>query len=171
MCWKSDRDLICTFHVICRLGVRIQAWIRQVSMTPTFSGSRIHRGHCVSVSVLEHVPAGDIRRVCEDMFRVLKPGGWTLHSIDLPADNLAVLSAPWLKCLLDAGFTIDVARTDASLGGLQELANGDSHFLEPLSIRSRFYHGYKKTIWGNPLTASMSNIHVATILVSARKPN
>ena len=126
---------------------------------------------CVSVSVLEHVPAGDIRRVCEDMFRVLKPGGWALHSIDLPADNLGVLSAPWLKCLLDAGFSIDVARTDASLGGLQELADGDSHFLEPLSIRSRFYHGYKKTIWGNPLTASMSNIHVATILVSARKPN
>jgi len=36
-----------------------------------------------SVSVLEHVPVKDIPRVCQEMFRVLKPGGYAVHTIDL----------------------------------------------------------------------------------------
>lgn len=124
---------------------------------------------CVSVSVLEHVPPDEIAAVCEDMIRVLRPGGWALHSIDLRLPDLDNLGALWLDGLRAAGFKIDGKGLDKRFGGDVEPPAQSAMFLEPLSLRARFYGKYRRTIWGEKPTATVKS-NVTTILVAARKP-
>jgi SAM-dependent methyltransferase len=56
----------------------------------------------VSKSVLEHVPAGELPRLVEEMRRVLAPGGCMVHVVDL-RDHMHILqeevSGNWLQAL------------------------------------------------------------------------
>lgn len=124
---------------------------------------------CVSVSVLEHVPLTDIEKVCVDMFRVLRPGGWALHSIDARLTKLPNVATRWLKPMRLAGFHIDNAGVDAAFGGDNQTPSDDPILQEPLSIRARFSQGYRRSIWGTPPPAAQRDSN-ATLLIAAQKP-
>lgn len=125
---------------------------------------------CISVSVLEHVPLDDISTVCDDMLRILRPGGWAVHSIDLAFDILKEGGARWLDALTNAGFRIERETIDAVLGGEAAPPKaGDQLMGEPLSIRTRFSEGYKKSIWGYPRFPA-KRAAMGTVLVAAQKP-
>lgn len=121
---------------------------------------------CVSVSVLEHVPAGDVDAVCRDMYRVLVPGGWALHSIDTVALACKETGARWRKAFADAGFLVGATDdTDLAVGDWMS----DPPHAESLPILMRFYGGYKATIWNS--TAAKSVVQNAyTLLLAVRKP-
>jgi len=123
---------------------------------------------CISVSVLEHVPEAQIAEVCRDMFRVLTPGGWALHSIDLPISHVERRGRKWLNEMRKAGFIIELDKQQDTLLDKRDNAN-DGFFYEPLSISMRFYGGYKKSIWSKNLEAVPASRFV-TILVAAYKP-
>ena len=63
-----------------------------------------HFDVALSVSVLEHVDFKDIRKTAEDMFRITKPGGISLHSIDVTPETTLSRGQEWLDCLTRAGF-------------------------------------------------------------------
>ncbi|MCE9649649.1 MAG: methyltransferase domain-containing protein [Parvibaculum sp.] len=123
---------------------------------------------CVSVSVLEHVPRKDIQDLCKDMFRVLRPGGWALHSIDLPMTSIDEQGRIWLNEMRSAGFDIAIPEAEEKLLARSSDAK-DAFFSEPLSITMRFYGGYKKSIWNKNLAVSPLS-RSSTILVAAYKP-
>jgi SAM-dependent methyltransferase len=125
---------------------------------------------CISVSVLEHVPGPDVKKVCEDMLRVLKPGGWAVHSIDTNVERIEKISKLWLGSLQTAGFEIDPTGVDERIGGQLPHPTEDTMFLEPLSIRARYTKGFRKTVWGDPEGVDRSLKHMTTMLVAARKP-
>ena len=115
-----------------------------------------------SVSVLEHAPLGDLDLIYADMYRVLKPGGFMVHSIDtsdLEAGNCHYES------IKKAGFalpdapdlTISVRRSD----------NGSATLLEPLAVVFCNYFGRKRPdMWTKLVTIPN---HYTTILVIAKK--
>ena len=122
---------------------------------------------CCSVSVLEHIEAEDIQSVCDDMFRILKPGGWALHSIDLPMLKVEETMERWLDGFTNCGFAIpDVDVQDTSTANSDENA---TVFTEARSIKMRFYHGYMPSIWGVEVPSSALQ-NYATVLVALRKP-
>jgi SAM-dependent methyltransferase len=122
---------------------------------------------CFSVSVLEHVPKADIPAACRDMYTLLRPGGWCIHSIDLMVAQLGQLGNAWLSELQKAGFLLDESSIDLRLD-LPRSA-GAEIFTEANSISMRFYGGYVKNIWnsGTPVKA-VPRYH--TVLVAVRKP-
>lgn len=122
---------------------------------------------CVSVSVLEHVPYDRVPATCSDMWRILKPGGWAVHSIDLQAPAIGKAGLRWRDELLNASFLIDCKPSDIDLSDGDWLQ--DPPHAEPLSIVMRFYSGYKDSIWKATLPSHPTpNTH--TILVAAQKP-
>lgn len=123
---------------------------------------------CVSVSVLEHVPGEDIQNLCKDMFRVLRPGGWALHSIDLPMDSIDEQGRVWLDEMRSVGFNIEMPESEEKLLARSSDAK-NAFFSEPLSITMRFYGGYKKSIWNKNLAVKPFS-RSSTILVAAYKP-
>jgi SAM-dependent methyltransferase len=56
-----------------------------------------------SVSVLEHVPVARISDVCKDMYRLLKLGGYLIHSIDLTPGNYESIGTAFLRELQALG--------------------------------------------------------------------
>lgn len=123
---------------------------------------------CVSASVLEHVPPDEIISVCADMFRVLRPGGWALHSIDLPASTLPQAFSQWLNALQMAGFIIDPKKISAPAP--TKAGDKDVVLYEPFSIRARFYGKYRDSVWKKN-SAGAKNGQFATILTAACKPH
>ncbi len=122
---------------------------------------------CISVSVLEHLPPADVAGACRDMFRVLRPGGWAVHSIDLTAPELRDTASLWKAELHAAGFLIGADRVDFDLrSGDWE---SDPPHAEPLAITMRFHAGYRESIWDPDLPQSPSPSAHA-LLVAARKP-
>lgn len=117
---------------------------------------------CVSVSVPEHVPDTAMAAVCRDMFALLRPGGWALHSIDLPPAQMDGRGQRWLQALQAAGFVVeaDAINTDP--------ARTAAPFTEPLSIVTTFYGGYRPSIWGD--TGIKGTSSPLTLLVAMRKP-
>jgi SAM-dependent methyltransferase len=99
---------------------------------------------CVSVSVLEHLPTEAIAGACSDMFRILRPGGWAIHSLDLAASALSGVGGKWFDELAASGFLLPV-ETDFDL----DVGNwrSDPPIAEPLSVVTRFSMGYRKSIW------------------------
>jgi 2-polyprenyl-3-methyl-5-hydroxy-6-metoxy-1,4-benzoquinol methylase len=124
---------------------------------------------CASVSVLEHVATADIEAVAADMFRVLRPGGWALHSIDFRSTTQKSRGKAWLSAMLNAGFRIDPSGVDGGLGGEAATVPAEHLLSEPLSIRSRFSDGYKASVWGD-LDIPAQRISTGTFLVAAQKP-
>ena len=114
------------------------------------------------------VPPADIEKVCKDMFRVLRPGGWALHSIDAPANALEKLArAGSSRCARRASG--EQENIETRFGGALAPQENDPPFFEPLSIRMRFSQGYRRGIWGDE-TLPESRADSATILVAAQKP-
>lgn len=126
---------------------------------------------CISISVLEHVPSADVPSVCADMYRVLKPGGWAIHSIDMSTHALREAFDLWLSEFAKAGFLVDPARVAAPTPPAPGVP--DRTMYEPLSIRARFHGRYQETIWKKGPAAkgaSVNNGQSATILAAALKP-
>lgn len=117
-----------------------------------------------SISVLEHVKAGQIKPICDDMFRMLKPGGVCVHTIDLTPFGTGTHGMAFYKYLIEAGFKLDV------LPDLDWNFNKPAKkqiLLETLAAMYTNYAGRRDTMWEkpNPLTP-----HTGTILVLCRKP-
>ena len=141
-------------------GQAVDGLIGQGSLEPSSFDA------CISVSVLEHLPTADVPGVCRDMFRVLRPGGWAVHSIDGTASQLRDTASMWKAELDAAGFLIGADRVDFDLrSGNWE---SDPPHLEPLSITMRFWT-YRESIWEPDLPQAPSPSAHA-LLVAARKP-
>lgn len=117
----------------------------------------------ISVSVLEHVPQEKKPEVYKDMFRVLKPGGYIVHSID---DVLPVNGALHeYECIEQAGFLLPPSPT---LRLSVDQWGGQATLLEPLDIVYRGYLGLgREDIWTNLKSVAR---HFPTILVVGSKP-
>ncbi len=122
---------------------------------------------CFSSSVLEHIPPDAISGACQDMFRLLQPGGWAIHSLDLRDNELQEKGQIWLKALQASGFMIASQAVSIELDKLTK--NGFVPLSESLAIEMRFYHGYKKNIWGDKTTQRDVRPNL-TILIAMRKP-
>lgn len=122
---------------------------------------------CFSVSVLEHVPKAGIAAACSDMYALLRPGGWCIHSIDLTVQGIETLGAAWLTELRKAGFLLEDAAIDLRLDERRPV--GAELFAEPNSISMRFYGGHVKSIWKPGATTKVFP-RTHTVLVAVRKP-
>jgi SAM-dependent methyltransferase len=118
-----------------------------------------------SVSVLEHIERKSIESAAADMARILRPGGWSVHSLDVtgPGSNLGRL---WLGAFQKAGFVLDSAAIDLDFDRKRE--RGREIFNEPLSIVQKFHGGYRPKPWQGPAKLLTSNVN--TILIAVRKP-
>lgn len=122
---------------------------------------------CFSVSVLEHVPHSKISNVAADMWRVTRPGGWTVHSIDCGRGRMA-LARNWLDALLAAGFVVDAERIDIDVQTQRK--PGKEPFTEPLSLIQTFYGGYSAKPWREPAKETGENLYY-TVLIAMRRPD
>jgi SAM-dependent methyltransferase len=115
-----------------------------------------------SVSVLEHAPLEDLDLVYADMYRVLKPDGFMVHSIDT-----SDLEAGYrhFETIRKAGFaipempdlTINVRRTD----------NKPATLFEPFAVVFCNYSGrHRPDMWTRLVPVPT---HYTTILVIAKK--
>lgn len=117
-----------------------------------------------SVSCLEHIPVEGIDAAARDMARILKPGGWCLHSLDLGL-TMSWLARKWLTALEQAGFLIDPESVRLDEAAATEA--GKEVFLEPLSLIQRFHVRYREKPWLEaPITTPN---RFGTVLVAARK--
>lgn len=117
---------------------------------------------CVSVSVLEHVPWPDVAPLCKEMFSLLRPGGWALHSIDVSFVYAESLSKNWLTALIQSGFEITNERAVFSPHDLSGV------YSEPNSIVMTFWGGLRSTVWDGKAIPVRPN--ELCILVALRKP-
>lgn len=116
-----------------------------------------------SVSVLEHVPYGEIFDVCNDMRRVTKPGGLSVHSIDVTPETLKTRGQRWLKGMLDAGFELtgEVSLDGWAIDGPYER----QPLIEPLSIVYEIYGGAEARKFEGPVVRPYV---VGTVLAAFR---
>lgn len=115
---------------------------------------------CVSVSVLEHVADADINSVSSEMYALLRPGGWALHSIDVPVQQIAVYARRWFSAMEAVGFLVKPEEVSLDVNA--------TPFTEPLSIQTTFYGAYRPSIWdGNEIRLGTA---MTTLLVAMRKP-
>jgi SAM-dependent methyltransferase len=116
-----------------------------------------------SVSVLEHVALEDIGKVCDDMARIVRPGGFIAHSIDVSPGSTTMYGEKYYQSLKSSGFNLDM---DPDIQWTVGLAAKDQILLEPLSLVYTFHHGYQEDLWGVPRVV---NFYSGTILVFAQK--
>lgn len=116
-----------------------------------------------SISALEHVPLDKRTAVYEDMFRIVRPGGIIVHSIDMFRDNRwAEEEYEYLK---NAGFLVTPS-PDLAIRVRQ--GEGAATLFEPIDTVFKSYYGIgRKDMWTNLRSISGQ---VPTILVVARKP-
>ena len=116
----------------------------------------------ISVSVLEHVPSENTRRVYADAFRVLRPGGCIVSSIDCPTRK----SAKWdLKCMREAGFIMP-SRPDLMIR--TNSRQGRATLFEPLDVVFLAYFGMnRENVWTDLHNVSC---HHPTVLTIGFKP-
>ncbi|MFC1849983.1 class I SAM-dependent methyltransferase [candidate division CSSED10-310 bacterium] len=115
-----------------------------------------------SVSVLEHVPSALKNEVYNDMYRILKPGGWIVHSIDLL--DFAGLSE--FDYISQAGFVLP---SKADLHFSIRPSDGPATLFEPLEHVFNYQLGIgNDQKWHNPPSVYR---HLPTILVMGYKPD
>jgi SAM-dependent methyltransferase len=115
-----------------------------------------------SISVLEHVSKELRSDVYRDMFRILRPGGVIVHSIDIPG---AKKGREEFKHIAGAGFIIP-DRPDLRISVRRR--EGKATLFEPLDIVFSGYFGIgRKDMW-TKLKSITS--HYPTILVLGIKP-
>lgn len=115
-----------------------------------------------SISVVEHVPPEQKRNFYEDMFRILKPGGYIAHSIDMFDDGL---NQAEFEVISNAGFMLP-RKPDLSVR--VRASEGNPTLFEDMWT---VFHGYlglnRADKWENLKKVSGHN---ATLLVFAQKP-
>ena len=116
---------------------------------------------CISVSVLEHVPAADIEALCNEMYELLRPGGWALHSIDVSEHQIQEKHFLWFQALSNAGFLLKDVQYPTSESGFSMALT------EPNSIVMTFWDGLRPSIWDGRRLKSRG--HELTLLVAVRK--
>jgi SAM-dependent methyltransferase len=116
-----------------------------------------------SVSVLEHVPLEDIDKVCDDMARIVRPGGFIAHSIDVTPGSTSKYGEKYYQCLKSSGFNLG---PNHDIQWKVDTASKGQILLEPLSLVYTFHHGYKEDLWEFPRDV---NFYSGTILVFAQK--
>lgn len=115
-----------------------------------------------SISVVEHVPPEQKRNFYKDMFRIVKPGGYIAHSIDMFDDGI---NRAEFQVISEAGFELS-RRPDLSMRVRPSEGN-------PILFEDMWtvFHGYlglnRADKWENLKKVSGHN---ATVLVFARKP-
>jgi len=116
-----------------------------------------------SISVLEHTPrkktelAGD---VCRDMYRLLKPGGFSIHTIDITPDNNIGLQ--FLKSMKKIGFVFNEEPKELDWDVSKK---HNQILLEKLDTAYLRYN--EKRLKNN---IPVDYFHFSTILVMAYKP-
>lgn len=115
-----------------------------------------------SVSALEHVPTDEIRAVCTEMYRILKPGGVMVHTIDIFCEERTEsVGMKYYQELKASGFIIE------NSADMQWCVTGAKTVLfEPLEIVYKYYLGKKDDLWTNPVEVPG---HSAAILLLAQK--
>jgi ubiquinone/menaquinone biosynthesis C-methylase UbiE len=115
-----------------------------------------------SISVLEHVPPTSCYDLYRDMFRVLSPGGYIVHSIDLVQPHRLEKEYSLIK---KAGFLV-APRADLLIRVRH--GEGETTLFEPIDIVFRWYFGIsREDMWSN--LCSIKG-YSPTILVVAKKP-
>lgn len=117
-----------------------------------------------SVSVLEHVPFSEIDKVCDDMARIVRPGGFTAHSIDVTPRSTEK-GIKYFHALKSAGFILN---SNPDIKWEIMLTRKNQILLEPLSLVYTFHHGYRENLWEAPFDV---DFYCGTILVFAQKIN
>ena len=117
-----------------------------------------------SVSVLEHVPFQDIQNVCKDMFRLVRPGGYIAHSMDVNPNSTKKLTAQYFESLEEAGF---IFNSEPEIEWRFDDCRESHILLEPLSIVYTFYGGHHDDIWETPKNVPF---FWGTILIFGQKP-
>jgi SAM-dependent methyltransferase len=115
-----------------------------------------------SISVVEHVPPGQKNNFYRDMFRIVKPGGFIAHSIDIFDDNL---NRAEFEVVSRAGFKLP---KKPDLAVRVRASEGNPTLFEDMWT---IFHGYlglkRQDKWENIKKVPGHN---ATILLFARKP-
>ncbi|GAB6094266.1 hypothetical protein JCM14469_05180 [Desulfatiferula olefinivorans] len=116
-----------------------------------------------SISALEHVPPDQIESVCRDMYRIVKPGGKIIHTIDIfGIENKTRIGEAYYEALVDAGFHFE-EKPNLSWQWDREQV----YLVEPLDIVYTYYMGMKENPWTHPRKVPG---HSLTITVIAQKP-
>jgi 2-polyprenyl-3-methyl-5-hydroxy-6-metoxy-1,4-benzoquinol methylase len=143
-----------------RRGSYFQGLLGHSSLLPSE-----HYDACVSVSALEHVPYSEINKIAEHLFTVVRPGGWSIHSIDARVTDLDKTATRWYDALSRAGFELpDVQTENLFIGTLKQ----GGPLLESNPILFRFHYGYQKDLWARDQRSA--NIETSgTLLVCAQR--
>ncbi len=116
-----------------------------------------------SISVLEHVPQHEKPNVYRDMFRLLKPGGVIVHSIDLASRKQGQQEYNFIA---DAGFVLPAK---PYLRVCVRPYEGPATLFEDLWTVFNGYFGLDRADpWGR---LESMRCHYPTILVRAKKPD
>jgi len=115
-----------------------------------------------SLSVLEHVHPADRPDVYKDMYRVLRPGGYIVHSIDREGKQEEEAE---YNAIRSAGFLLP---PKADLAIRIRNGEGESTLFEPVCIVFRTYFGKRRKDMWTKLRSIQE--YTPTILVVARKP-
>lgn len=127
-----------------------------------------HYDACVSVSALEHVPHSEITAVAEHLLTVVRPGGWSIHSIDARVTDLDETATRWCNALIQAGFELPDAQTkDLFVGTLRQ----GGPLLESTPILFRFHYGYQKDVWAREQRSANMETSGTLLLCAQRPPN
>ena len=112
-----------------------------------------------SVSVLEHIPFDQIDRAVQDMHRVLRPGGFFVHTLDVRRHRHSKVWPEFMRCIerLKFEFLEPPESIDFSADGI---------LFEPLSID---YHARTKQAGDLHAKLEAVGANTATILIVARK--
>jgi len=118
-----------------------------------------------SVSVLEHLPLNRIDPACQDMFRLLKHGGYVVHSVDLSPASTKTHGVKYLQALRDTGF---IFHSPPQIEWHFHTDPERQILLEPLSLVYRFYGGYQEDF--SATSQNLHNFHTGTLLICGWKP-
>ncbi|MFG0306630.1 MAG: SAM-dependent methyltransferase [Phycisphaerales bacterium JB040] len=118
-----------------------------------------------SISALEHAPLETVPDVCADLWRVTRPGGVGVHTLDFALDEVGRTMGPWLEGLRAAGFEIDDEGVDLAVGLCN--TDGEAYLFEPAESVVRNW--CKRRIGDGKAPVRFTTRHAA-VLVVARKP-
>ena len=114
-----------------------------------------------SISVLEHIPNEKVSTAFKDMARVVKPGGYIVHTIDLNAGEFRDKKEVFLDAINSANFSYD---SDDNLE--LDYFSFEPILLEPFNTVYTRYYKKNDEIWINP---KVPLYHTAAIVLVAQK--
>jgi glycosyltransferase involved in cell wall biosynthesis len=125
-----------------------------------------------SISALEHVEETEdtYRKICDDIARVLKPGGWSLHCFDIVATKTGV----WTNGLLP--FIFKHIRTENRFAPLEQIYRDPFTYAMSEASYNRYWRGVTRVpyrdhglplsynvLWANPDSGSRRHPVVRSI--------